>query len=85
MAATPSQKVTLEAILAQTLVQTSEIQTQTIAIAAMAADIAAQAADIALTASEATKQKEFQRWSAEYLAGANVELDDIEAGTHVFL
>jgi hypothetical protein len=84
MAATPSQKVTLEAILAQTLVQTGEIQTQTAAIVAMQVDIAAQAADIAATALDARRQKDYQRWQSEYLAGTNTELGDIEAGTHTF-
>ncbi|MHC5059402.1 MAG: hypothetical protein ACYTKD_32520 [Planctomycetota bacterium] len=84
MAAIPSQKQTLEAMLLEIQTQTTEIQTQTAAIVAMQVDIAAQAADIAATAADAKKQKDFQRWQAEYLAGTNTELDDIEAGTHVF-
>lgn len=91
MAAGPSQKETLELMLAEIVLQSAEIAAQTAAITAMAADIAAQsvliaaqAADVALSAAESTKQKQYGRWTAEYLAGQNVELVDIEAGTHVF-
>jgi hypothetical protein len=91
MAATPSQKQTLEAMLAEIQAQTLEIQTQTAnivaqtaAITAMQGDIAAQAANIAATALDQKRTKEFTRWMAEYHAGVNTELADIEAGTHVF-
>lgn len=71
MAATPSQKETLEALLVETLAQGALITAQTVAISALASDL--------------EKVKNFQRWQAEYLAGSDSELGDIEAGTHIFI
>jgi hypothetical protein len=70
VAATPSQKQTLESLLTEVQAQGVLIAAQTVAIQALASD--------------QLKIKDFQRWQAEYLAGANTELADIEAGTHVF-
>jgi hypothetical protein len=70
VAATPSQKELLESILI-------EIQMLVVATAANTAAITVLADDI-------QKTKHFARWQAEYLAGQDPELVDIEAGTHTF-
>jgi hypothetical protein len=98
MAVTPSQRQLLQDIItelqttvAELVLQTAEIAAQsldiaaqTVAINAMQADIAAQAVDIASTAGNTQRSKDFARLQAEVLIGADPQLADIEAGTHVF-
>lgn len=48
------------------------------------AALQAQSLVIATLQADITKTKNFTRWIAEYSAGADAELTDIEAGTHTF-
>jgi hypothetical protein len=77
MAATPPQKVTLEAMLL-------ELQNMNVELASQGADIAANTAAVLALAADLERTKGYVRWTAEYQAGQDPELVDIEAGTHVF-
>ena len=91
MSHNPTQRQLLQDLIAQMTLAVGELGTQTGLIAAQTLDIgnmqvsiAAQAADIAATSADQKRAKDFLRWQAEYLAGSNVDLDNIEAGTHTF-